>query len=56
MPATPRNTTVLFLSQVQASGMNVALKNANDIIEYLVDCFDFAVNESCNQCDECEVS
>lgn len=36
--------------------MRVGLKNAVEIVEDLVDCFDFAVNESCNQFDECGVS
>lgn len=36
--------------------MKVALKNSVEIVEDLVDCFDFAVNESCNQYDECGVS
>ena len=36
--------------------MKVALKNAVGIINEMVDSFDFAVNESCNQWDECDVS
>lgn len=44
-----------FAETVQASGMKVALKNSVEIVEDLVDCFDFAVNESCNQYDECGI-
>lgn len=36
--------------------MKVALKNAVEIAEELVDYFDFAVNEECNQWEECSVS
>lgn len=36
--------------------MKVGLKNCVDLVEDLVDCFDFAVNESCNVYNECDVS
>lgn len=36
--------------------MKVGLKNAIDMIPDVVDCFDFAVNESCIKYDECDVS
>lgn len=55
LPAAPRNTDGV-LCQVQASGMKVALKNSVDLLYDLVDCFDFAVNESCNVWNECNVS
>eukprot|EP00904_Undaria_pinnatifida_P012330 jgi/Undpi1/8227/HiC_scaffold_25.g10697.m1 len=40
---------------IQATGMKVALKNAVEIAADLVDYFDFAVNEECNQWNECDV-
>lgn len=36
--------------------MKVALKNAVELVAELADYFDFAVNEECNQWDECDVS
>ncbi|CAN0519449.1 unnamed protein product, partial [Scytosiphon promiscuus] len=42
-------------AQVQATGMKVALKNAVELATDLVDYFDFAVNEECNQWNECGV-
>lgn len=36
--------------------MKVAFKNAVEIAADLVDYFDFAVNEECNQWNECDVS
>lgn len=53
---THRSLETFFCLQVHASGMKVALKNCVEIVEDLVDCFDFAVNESCNKYDECDVS
>ena len=50
-----RNRT-LSLSQVHASGMKVGLKNGIDMIEDVLDYFDFAVNEECIFTGDCEVS
>ena len=36
--------------------MKVGLKNALDLVEDVVDCFDFAINESCIYYEECGVS
>lgn len=48
-------TRTSSLSQVHASGMKVGLKNALDMVEDVVDCFDFAINESCIYYEECGV-
>lgn len=36
--------------------MKVALKNCVELLSALVDFFDFAINESCNVWNECDVS
>lgn len=43
-------------TQVHANCMKVGLKNAIELVPMLVDTFDFAVNEECNDWNECGVS
>lgn len=45
-----------FADEVHAAGMAVALKNAVEMAEDVVDKFDFALNESCHVWGECNVS
>ncbi|CAM9515895.1 unnamed protein product [Scytosiphon promiscuus] len=43
-----------FAAQVHAHGMKVALKNCVELLSALVDSFDFAINESCIEWNECD--
>ena len=47
---------IWFAGVVHERGMKVGLKNCIELTHVLTDYFDFAVNESCFQWDECEVS
>ena len=47
---------IWFAETVHASGMKVGLKNGIDMIEDVLDYFDFAVNEECIFTEDCEVS
>lgn len=47
--------TGTLASQVRAAGMRVGLKNAVELIPTVVNYFDFAINESCNEYNECDV-
>ncbi len=46
----------VFLAQVHENGMLVGMKNTIELIDDLSSYYDFAINESCFQWDECGVS
>lgn len=47
---------VSLCAQCHENGMKVGLKNAIELVDDLSEYFDFAINESCHQWDECDVS
>lgn len=52
----PAHDLIPLRGQVHASGMLVGLKNVVELTSSLVSYFDFAINESCHEYDECDVS
>lgn len=52
--AEQRDYNLWLADQAHDRGLAIALKNDLDQLEDLVDAFDFAVNESCHDYDECD--
>jgi hypothetical protein len=49
------NYIAFLASQASALGLSIGLKNAGDIINYVLPIVQFAVNEQCVQYSECNL-